>query len=166
MISNTGQESPATDRLSRLLESVNGSEGGWSQDELCQVWQHQLASALGSDLDESETGTTEITATQINTFKDLFWHPSPPVEFLRLVKGFAKQHLDHPHSPLPKEIATGLYYLSIVTALIRTDHLISRLDDDTLKQGFKWGLQQPWLDEDTKELLQVGLVRLAAKSDK
>ena len=166
MISTPGQESPATDRLSRLLESVNGSEGGWSEDELCQVWQHQLGSALESDLNEGETGTTEVSAAQIITFQDLFWHPSPPVEVLRLVKVFAKQHLEHPHSPLPKEIATGLYYLSIMTALVRTDHLISRLDNDALKQGCAWGLQQPWLDESTKELLQMGLVRLAAKSDK
>ena len=92
----------------------------------------------------------------INSFNDLLHHPRPPIELLELTKAFAKACRSHPDSPLPDEVATVLYLGSIVAAMTRCDRPISKLGSDGLRHGLDWALNQPWLDQPTRNLLEEG----------
>ena len=101
----------------------------------------------------------------LKSFGDLFAHPHPLVELLELVKEFAKEHRTDAESPLPREVATVLYYASIAVALVRCGHRITRHDDATLRQGFQWGIDQAWVDEPVRNLLREGLARLVGEEN-
>jgi hypothetical protein len=93
----------------------------------------------------------------LKSFGDLLYHPNPLPELLELAKEFAKEHRADAESPLPREVATVLYYASIAAALARCGRRITRHDDATLRKGFQWGCEQPWVDEATRGLLREGL---------
>ena len=89
----------------------------------------------------------------IRSFDDLLHHPHPPVELLTLTKQFAKAMVEHPESPLPREVGRLLYFASITVALIRCGQRISDLDNASLKAGLRWCLEH---DADgTRSLLLV-----------
>jgi hypothetical protein len=96
----------------------------------------------------------------IRTFRELFQHPHPPVEFLEATKRFAKRCRNQPESPLPDEITTLLYFLAIVVARTRCGVRISGLDGEALRTGLDWALEQPWLDPTVRELLREGIASL------
>jgi RNA polymerase sigma-70 factor (ECF subfamily) len=96
----------------------------------------------------------------LKSFGDLLHHPNPLPELLELLKDFAKDNRNDAESPLPREVATVLYYASIAVALTRCGRRITRHDDATLRQGFQWGCEQPWVDEATRGLLCQGLQAL------
>ncbi len=96
------------------------------------------------------------------SFGDLLHHPDPLPELLELLKDFAKDNRNDAESPLPREVATVLYYASIAVALTRCGRRITRHDDATLRQGFQWGCDQPWVDEATRGLLHAGLKALGS----
>jgi RNA polymerase sigma-70 factor (ECF subfamily) len=93
----------------------------------------------------------------LRSFGDLLHHPNPLPELLEVAKEFAKENRTDPESPLPREVATVLYYACIAVALARCGRRITRHDDATLGQGFRWGCEQPWVDEATRGLLREGL---------
>jgi DNA-directed RNA polymerase specialized sigma24 family protein len=93
----------------------------------------------------------------LKSFGDVFTHPQPLVDLLELIKDFAKEHRTDKESPLPRDVATVLYYASIAVALGRCGQRITRHDDATLRQGFQWGIDQPWVDERIRHLLRTGL---------
>jgi hypothetical protein len=101
----------------------------------------------------------------LKSFGDLLHHPNPLPELLELAKEFAKEHRTDPESPLRREVATVLYYASIAVALARCGRRITRHDDATLVQGFRWGREQPWVDEATRGLLREGLRALGGADD-
>ena len=94
------------------------------------------------------------------SFADLLRHQSPHLELLELVKDFAKANADHPENGLPKEIAAVLYYACIAAALLRLKARISKLSDADLRRGLRWAAEQPWLDEETKQLLARALAAM------
>jgi RNA polymerase sigma-70 factor (ECF subfamily) len=94
------------------------------------------------------------------SFSDLLHQPNPVPELLELVKDFAKENRTDPESPLGREVATVLYYASIAAALVRCGRRITRQEDATLRQGFEWGCERPWVDERTRELLGTALRQL------
>jgi RNA polymerase sigma-70 factor (ECF subfamily) len=99
------------------------------------------------------------------SLSELLHSPSPVPEVLELLKDFAKENRTDPESPLGREVATVLYFVSIAVALVRCDRRITRHDDATLRQGFRWGVELPWLDEPTRGLLREGLQRLRRDPD-
>jgi RNA polymerase sigma-70 factor (ECF subfamily) len=98
----------------------------------------------------------------LKSIGDLFAHPHPLVDLLALVKDFAKENRTDAESPLPREVATVLYYTSIAVALYRCGQRISRHDDTALRQGFQWGIDQAWVDEPVRVLLREGLKCLSS----
>jgi hypothetical protein len=58
---------------------------------------------------------------------------------------------------LPPEVATLLYYAAILVARRRHGQRITQLDDNSLRSGVEWSLQQPWVDQRTKSLFQEGI---------
>jgi hypothetical protein len=88
-------------------------------------------------------------------------HPHPPIELLEMLKDFAKAHALHPRSPLPREIATVLYYASILVAMNRCDRQITKLDSNLLRASVADLLPQEWLDESIRAVFTEGLCRLS-----
>ena len=155
--------------LEQLL-SVSDEEPLWQPDELAAILEHQLSAPLEFDLAfgerrpadalrEAQTGVDP----PIETFRDLFAHPRPPVELLEQTKQFAKQCRKQPDGPLPDEIATILYILSIVAARARAIRGISKLDDHALRHSLDWALTQPWLDAWSRDVLSAARRALSSQ---
>lgn len=93
----------------------------------------------------------------LQTFGDVLALPHPPIDHVELIKEFAKENRTDSESPLLREVATVLYYTSIAVALTRCGQRITRYDDEALRRGFQWGIDQPWVDESVREHLREGL---------
>ncbi len=162
------QSDPA--HLARMMAMAEKNERVWRPDELGAVLRHQLGAPVQLDLGNFNPGDARRLATLGNSqglllksFSDLFHHPQPPIELLEMVKQFAKTSRSHPDSPLPREIATLLYYAAIVVAMTRCGRRITNLDDAGLKQGIGWVLNQNWIDDRTRGIFTEGLELIDAQ---
>jgi hypothetical protein len=147
--------------------------GEWRPEELAAVFQHQWSAPVLLDLGRLSVARSSklvsVSAAQgllLKSYRDLFFHPCPPVELLVLAKDFAKAHEQGPDSPLPREIALALYYTSIFTAWVRLGDRISALGDRALADAAAWIIAQTWVDEPTKELFRAGIGRLTGNNAK
>ena len=52
-------------------------------------------------------------------------------------------------------------FLAIAAALVRLDARITRLPEAELRRGLLWTREQPWLDEETKQLLLQAAAKIA-----
>jgi hypothetical protein len=122
-----------------LSKLMNLDEEAWPPDELAAMLRHQLRSKLESE-----------------TFGDVLHAASPAIESLKRIKDFGKQHRNDPASPLPRDIATVLYFAAIAAALAKCGQRISQLDDASIRAGVEWAVALPWLDESTRALFVEG----------
>lgn len=159
--------------LAALMEAGKERTRLWRADELTAIFRHQMSAPVLVDLGGFDPTIaarlktlSDAQGLLLKSFSDLFHHPSPPLELLKLTKDFAKANLDHPESTLPGEIATALYYTCIATALVRLDTRISQLSDERLRQGLLWAKEQAWIDEETQQLLARALERISPGSSK
>jgi hypothetical protein len=156
------------------LMSAGAEEGRlWRADELGAIFRHQLAAPMLMDLGGFDPGTAArlktLSAAQsllLKSFSDLFHHPSPPLELLRLTKDFAKANMDQAESTLPAQVAAALYYASIAAALARLDIRISQLKDAELREGLLWARGESWIDSETKQLLDQAAGKLCPEGVK
>ena len=155
--------------LAALMSTTDDSGPLWRADELAALFRHQMSAPMLMDLGSFDPRTANQLKTLasaqgllLSSFSDLFNHPSPPLPLLQLVKDFAKANMDHPESGLPREIATAVYYLSIAAALLRLNEQISQLPNADLLRGLRWTLEQKWLDEKTRALLNGAVEKLSA----
>jgi hypothetical protein len=146
--------------LSQMMDLEAASDALWKVDELEAILLHQLEASLETDLTTIDASVAERLRgpaaskdQPIGSFRNLLWHARPPVELLDLTKRYAKRCRTQPESPLPKEIATALYYLAIAVARVKSDRPISTLDDQKIRQGLEWAVEQTWLDRTTRELV-------------
>jgi hypothetical protein len=144
-------------RLAALFTLDESGRDVWQPEELLHILAHQLSSPLVFD------GSRLAAATEgepLVSFRDLFRHPSPPLELLRLTKDFAKGSDERTEDPLPPEVATVLYYGAIAVALVRHGARISSLDDARLRDGIAWALDQPWVDPATTRVFVDAAIAL------
>ncbi len=153
--------------LTNMMDLDAAEQHPWAPDELEAILAHQLATPLECDLEAFDIGLPERLAgfnaasrPPIVTFGDLLHHSEPPADMLELIKTFAKSCRTNRNAPLPDEISTVLYFLSIVVALTKCDRRITRMDDASLRYSLDWALRQSWLDDATRALLQQGRERL------
>jgi hypothetical protein len=112
------------ERLARVFAVTLDDHPTYRREELGPILQHQLSATIEFDLGSLDPGSQRLLRAAaacsepggIRTFRDLFFHDHPPTQLLQLTKDFAKNHLNHPDSPLPPEIAVILYYASIIAA--------------------------------------------------
>jgi hypothetical protein len=147
------------EQLSRLLDSDGLAGRAWSPEDLQALLRHQLAApiavdlaSLGPALAAQLKALADAHGLLLKSFADLFVHPHPPLELLRLVKDFAKAHRASPTGALPPEVASVLYFAAIGVAQLRLGQRISSLPDEALRQGCSWALDQSWVDARTKEI--------------
>jgi hypothetical protein len=137
-------------RLSGLLSLDLDASEAWSPTDLRQMVRHQMRSPLMVDLSPGDSGDPSHHQG-IESFDNLFTADAPPLDLLVLTKNFAKASLGSTNGALPPEIAHLLYYLSIATARVRVGKSISTLSRDELIAGLVWCLDQPWLDDATRD---------------
>ena len=150
--------------LASLFDLAPDDEHLWRDEELGAILRHQLTAPLQVDLINLERGLSvkvrnlaEAQGLTLKSFGDLLAHPHPPVELLKITKDFAKACRLSPHSPVPHEIASVLYFASIAAALVRCRRRITGLTNDALEDGFHWILARPWLDVPTRALIEESL---------
>jgi hypothetical protein len=154
-LSDAESETSDPSRLSRILAA--DGVGLWRQDEMGSILRHQLSAPLETDL-----ATADAATVPRMTFGELLHHPHPPVEVLRRVKGFAKACKVVSDGPLPSEVATVLYFATIVVARLRCGQRISELDDEALRIGTEWARAQKWVDEPTRSIFDEAAAKWAA----
>jgi hypothetical protein len=150
--------------LAKIMDACDGGRAPWGKEELGAILEHQLSSPLAADLlafDGNAAACLKTFAGKgksgIATFRDLFHHPRPPIELLELTKRFAKRCRSDPENPLPEEISTVLYFLSVAAAMTCWQRRISQLDTEALQEGIEWALAQSWIDDHTRRTLSEGL---------
>ena len=151
-------------RLAQLLEVYDENSDGWSNEDLREIFQHQLRTPLLEDLRPAPADVQHLefaAASQdqqpLKTFGDLLRHTKPPLDLLRLAKDFAKQADNKSDDSLPKKIASALYTLLIAAALVRLDKRITTMNDSDLSQGIKWLMDQSWIEPPMRELAAAAL---------
>jgi hypothetical protein len=157
--------------LAAMMDADSAGSELWSLEELGEILEHQLSAPIEFDLDRPDCGLSgrvgaiaAAAVPPIKTFRDLFAHPHPPAELLESVKRFSKQCRTRPESPLPGEVSTVLYFLSIVIALQRCSRRITGLNDEALRNGLEWVSMQSWIAPSTKKLFgETGGIALSAQ---
>ena len=151
--------------LARMLK-LDDQAPIWSANVLAGMWLHQLDAPLTIDLIDHQpmndqtvqTLTTEAGAP--TCFRELLAHPDPSPQLLELAKDFAKANRTASDGGLPPEIATMLYYALIAAGIVRTGKRITDLPEASLRKGLKWALQQGWVDDSTRNLLNDALLAI------
>jgi hypothetical protein len=159
-------------QLAGLLSLAGQPAPQWTADELAAMWKHQLNAPLTYDLGtispkvgETITMVTRADPRPLEKFGDLFKHPRPPIEILQWTKEFATNHTGGQEEAMPAEIATTLYYASILLARLRLHRKISELSEADLRKGLVRLSRQNWLDQATRDLLADGLKSLESTSE-
>ena len=157
-------------QLAGLFDLAPGDERLWRDDELGAIMTHQLTAPLQVDLINLERGLAikvrnlaESQGLTLKSFGDLLAHPHPPVELLKMTKDFAKACRLSPRGPLPREIASVLYFASIAAALVRCRLRITGLGNDDLEDGLRWVLARSWVDAPTRTLIKKSLQLLKTR---
>jgi hypothetical protein len=166
------REKSDTRRFGRLWsEAANQETRVWTEAETAAVLAHQLSAPVVFDLGgldpEAAALLGRLAAREgllVRSFRDLFLHPQPPLDLLRLTKDFAKAHLSDPESPLPREVAMVLYYASIAAAHLHRLPEISRLPPSEVQLGARWALAKSWLDPALRRLFESLLSRARAET--
>jgi hypothetical protein len=153
------------DKLAKLFDADADARTVYWGADLAAVLRHQLAAPLAEELSSSIGGEDPASKPpshldpSLATWSDLLNHPNPPIELLKLAKAFAKGCRANAQL-LPAEVSTLIYYAVIMVARLRLGQTITALDDDGLRQGLQWGIEQTWVDEKTKKLLAEGAAAL------
>jgi hypothetical protein len=147
-------------RLASMLGEHWDVEENWGLDEMQAILRHQLAAPINSELTVGSAaaiaGWTRSGGRFPMTFAELLQCEDPPVCLLKLVKDYAKGRLADRGRLFPREIASALYFASVVVARTRCGESISRLSDSEIMKGVGWLLEQPWLDARTRRLMLEG----------
>ncbi len=151
-------------QLAGLLRIPAGSDCDWQPEELAAIYRHQLSASIESDFTELSPDLARQLKRPASpdkawpeTFGELFQQPDPPDWLLELTKHFAKAHRNATDSPVPQEVATVLYFMSLAAAMVRCGRRLSKLDDSALQEGLAWCRSQCWVDDATRELLGKAL---------
>lgn len=161
---DTRQSESDLRRMSTLLDLRRRADRQeWRPDELKDMLLHQLGAPLYLSLGTlsaevvHQLRCNEPPLDARLTLAELFAHPQPPLELLKLVKRFAKQCRREPENPMPSDLVMFLYYVSIAAALVRVNQRISELADGHLRHGMQWVAAQVWVDAEMRSLLTQGL---------
>jgi len=149
----------SAEQLASVLDRAGSSHGVWGREEFGALLEHQLATPIEVDLESLPPAKAQqikalgdAGGLLLKSYGDLFKHPHPPLELLRLVKEFAKAASHAPEGPIPCEVAQVLYYAAIAAALVNRGERITSLRVDALRQGLEWVRAQEWVGAGTKEL--------------
>ncbi len=131
--------------IGRLLEVAQNDFAIWTEDELRDVFEYQLAATLDGDLGlffDDVAG--EVARSGFVTFGDLLTSNQPSLPLLHMVRQFAKKLSAGEHA-YPTDIALALYFAVIAAAEVRAGENITSMSREELQQGYSWTKTRPWL---------------------
>jgi hypothetical protein len=137
-------------RLSALM-GLDAQQSLWSEADLAAILRHLLETPIST-----QTGQPDHR----QTFGQLFAARKPSIEHLRTVKEFAKSARIDPDVGLPADIATVIYYATLIAARLRCKQAISQLSDPELRDGIDWTLSRPWLPDTLTHLFRIAKEKL------
>ena len=153
----------APQSLAKVLEVDESFPSYWEDEELDTILLHQLDAPVGfdlngldADIDESMGNLTTVDGNQIRSFRDLLFHQDPPLKLLEITKDFFKSNMNAEDGPVPKPVATMLYFSCLAVAQ-RCKQQITTLDNAAVRKGITWALDRKWIDDSLKELLEESL---------
>lgn len=162
-MSDTQQTIQKTDpqALAEIMEVDEEAENLWKSREMAAILRHQLAAPAEGELRSVRPRLASefaqynmIHDEDIESFGDIFRHPSPPLELLRLTKAFAKASRRDRNNALPDELSALLYFLSIALAKVQWDECITSLPDAQIKKGLQWAIGREWIEPDMRKILR------------
>ena len=169
MVEGSRFDQTPPEQLAKLFGAEPHAPAAWSMQEVEAIYRHQLATPLKVELaglqpeDALRLSTVaEAQGLLLRSIGDLLHHSHPPLMLLTMLKDFAKRLMEHPDSPLPREVASLLYWSAIAAGLTRAKTRLTSLDDGRLREGFRWAMSQPWLDAPTAEMLRLADSGLSA----
>ena len=137
-----------SDALSELIAFDAQGRAVWPAKE--------LEAMLGQPL--ADFGEQFSNQHDIRSVRELLEHSNPPMELLLDVKTLAKRR---PRNLFPPEMALLMYYGSIAAAMVRWGKRITKLRDEDLRNGFTWGITQPWVPEKICDLFRQAISQLS-----
>lgn len=143
--------------MRQLLEATESGKSGWRDDELAEVFEHQLSAGLRDDLGlffENVDG--EVVRSGYTTFGDVLTAGHPPVALLRMIRQFAKKLSAQPDH-VPGDVALALYYAAIAAAQVRAGASITSMDREDILRGYAWAHDQAWLPACLRVLFEQAL---------
>ena len=150
--------------LSRLMNLETATATEWREQDLKAMLGHQLGAMLAFDLGREIASAspssalpmlTQAEAMGIRTFRELLFHPGPPLELLKLAKDFFKCRSGRSSERSPdQQVAYVLYLLTIAAARVRCGQAITRLTLDEVSSGVSWVCDRHWVDAASKDLLR------------
>jgi len=155
------------DSVASFFDPDFDKERVWHPEELSAILDHQWRSPLQTDLGGQSAASArrlsllcDAEHLLVKSYGDVFTHPMPPIELLRIIQQFAQRNLAHPDAELPREIAKLLYVLSIATALTRCGVSITKLSEAEVRQNIASVLAQSWISPDVASILREALGKL------
>ena len=141
--------------LADMLSVDAESETYWDETDLRTILQHQLRTPLPHDVTTDQPShPPPVHADRVGvTFGDLLHSDNSPPALRRRAKDYAKQCATEPEGPLPKTVATALYYALIAAGLTDRDPAVTTLPAAALIEGFEWVQRQNWVDARTKRVI-------------
>ncbi len=145
------------------------SPGVWSKSDFAALWAHQLSTPLWSELasqkSSPQSALGDASEEQL-TFGTALLVAKVPLPLLLSVKQYAQSHREAETSVLPAEIALMLYYLSLATAWALHRERITSMNDESLREGWRWATRQEWIDSRTRVRLESVLLDFRAETQK
>ncbi len=151
------------EQLTKLMNLDETTPDEWNEQDLAAMLCHQMSAPLNFDLSSVELKTakaktrdetlTSAAKQRIKSFKDLLFHPEPPLDLLRLSKYFFKRRTKTCKKGSPEwQVGYLCYLLSILAAGSRGAQ-VSSLAPGELRRAIRRALDEKWVDERTKQLL-------------
>ena len=150
----------------RLAGMLSETPVAWSEEDLAAMLRQQLGSSLADELvpggwmDAATLGRL-AEPVGIVTFRDVFTRPGGR-ELLEAVKEYAKDVRED--SQLTAPIRRVLYFAVLAVARVRLGAEISRLGEGDVAGGFRWCLEQPWLESEMRAIIAIGLESLPGQT--
>lgn len=149
------------EKLAELFRPEPTAKTVWRPEDIAAIYRHQLQTPIQAELGNLSPADAELVAQLaaakgllLKSIGDLLLHPHPPVPLLTMLKDFSKRMMEHPDSPLPRDVASLFYWSSIAAGLANGKVRLTSLDDQRLIEGLQWAARQPWVDRPTVEIFR------------
>lgn len=154
----TDLRNSSSEQLAALLALDADAPPSWRPEELRTMLAQQLAAQVPESAEDPGPGSGAPREERAPaSFAEALFHPAPPLPWLERVKRYARSDRDDQNDAPPEEIAVLLYYAAIVAAKLRHGQSISRLSDAVIRDGIRWAVEQPWVDERSRALFAEGM---------
>ena len=142
---------PEASRIESLLD-LDEPRADWDEHDLAALFRHQLDAPMADVID--------APASQIS-IRALLLSDSPAIELLERLKRHAKLRRRETDAAVPADVWRVIYFATIAAAARNESGAsISDLQPDELVRGYRWTIQQSFVDPSVISLIQSALDRV------